>query len=205
MSGGEKGPWTMASDAVPAADQNHHWHSPLRPGHPNTCPAHPQPSGAIRRGGRTHSEFLPGATETVHTVPACRPGASWPLSLVEAVVGTCPFAHHGLPAKAPQRNREWPRRNRSRAPETGLRFRFRTVTLWARAPPPSRGWAGTRAHHPPLMGPGQEPAGCRGQSPHRQLCAQLTHPGCLSSPSGLLTCCDPPTLWWGLSPSRDSG
>lgn len=53
LSGGEKGAWTMASDAVPAADQNHHWHSPLRPGHPNTRPAHPQPSGAIRRGGRT--------------------------------------------------------------------------------------------------------------------------------------------------------
>lgn len=36
------------------------------------------------------------------------------------------------------------------------------------------GLAGTRAHHLPLMGPGQGPAGCRGQSPHRQLCAWLT-------------------------------
>lgn len=73
-------------------------------------------------------------------------------------------------------------RNRSRAAEMGLRFQFRTVTLHARALPPSWGWAGARAHHPPLMGPGQGPAGCRGQSPHRQLCAQLTHPACLSPP-----------------------
>lgn len=142
----------MASDAVPAADQNHHWHSPLRPGHPNTCPAHPQLSGAIRRGGRTHSEFLPGARETVHTVPACRPGASWPLSLVEAVVGTCPFAHHGLPAKAPQRNREWPRRNRSRAPETGLRFRQDSHALGT-SPTPITGLGWHQGSPPTLDGP----------------------------------------------------
>lgn len=107
---------------------------------PQLLPCPPTPSGSVRRSGRIHSEFLPGARETVHTAPARRPGASWPLPLAEAAVGTCPLAHHGLPPKAPQRNREWPREEQGCG--NGLRFRFRTVMLWARAPPPSRGWAG---------------------------------------------------------------
>lgn len=49
----------------------------------------------------------------------------------------------------------------------GARFPFGTITVRARAPPHRAG-----THHPPMLGPGQGLAGCRGQSPHRQLCAR---------------------------------
>lgn len=95
----------MASDAVPACHQN----EPSLTSSPDAWRPQllPRPPTALRlseRGGWTCSEFLPGARETVHTVPASRPGANRPLPLTEAAVGTCPFVHHGLPPQAPQRN-----------------------------------------------------------------------------------------------------
>lgn len=71
-------------------------------------------------------------------------------------------------------------------------------------PIPITGLGWHQGHHPPWMGPGQGPAGCRGQSPHRQLCAWLTHPACLSSPPGLLTC-RVPTRPLGAGASRPAG
>lgn len=126
---------------------------------PNYCPAHPHPSGSVRRGGRTHSSFLGPEKLSTQLLPAgLEPSGHFRwlrLLWAPAHLPTTGFLPGLLRGTESDQGR-----NRSRTLETGLRFRFRTVTLWARALPLSRGWAGTKAHHPPLMGPGQGPAGC---------------------------------------------
>lgn len=180
----EQGPWPRGL-SLPA-DQNHPWPRPLRPGDPKLLPCPPTPV-RLRKKRWEDTFVLPGPEKlSTQLLPAgLEPSGHFRwlrLLWAPAHLPTTGFLPGLLRGTESDQGR-----NRSRAPETGLRFRLRTVTLWARALPLSRGWAGTEAHHPPLMGPGQGPAGCRGQSPHRQLCAQLTHPACLSSPPGLLT------------------
>lgn len=100
----------MASAAVPACRPG-----PALASSPEA--QRPAPTRLSKSGGRgrTHLEFLPGPEKLCtqplpagHVAPARGPGASWPLRLAEAAVGTCPSAHRSLPSEAPQRNRERP-------------------------------------------------------------------------------------------------
>lgn len=81
-------------------------------------------------------------------------------------MGTFPLAHHGLPPRAPQRNQEWPREEQEPGCGNGAEIPSRDSHALGTSPAPVMGLGWRWAHHPPLMGPGQGPAGCRGQSPH---------------------------------------
>lgn len=115
----EPGPWSLML-SLPAA-QTEDVIVPWSLETPKHCPAHPHASDSVRRGGRTHSESLSGAQETIHTVPAHRPGARLPLPLAEAVVGTCPFAHcHGLPPRLLGGTESGCEKSKSRTAERGV-------------------------------------------------------------------------------------
>lgn len=153
----------------------------------NTLAALHTPQAQSQRWEDT-SRIPSWARETVHTVPAHKFVASWPLPLPEAPPGSlliCPSAGCGLPPEAPWRNREKTRCSRCRK---DVRFGFWTVMLHT-GPHPLPGWAGSGAQHPPTWVQARGwLAGSKGLSPHRQLCALAHPPSHLSSSWDQLTC-----------------
>lgn len=161
-------------------------------------PSHPHCSSSVRRSGRTHSGFLPGARETVHTALHTGLGPAghflWlRLLWVPAHLPTVGFLQRFLRGTESDQGQ-----NRSRAAEMALRSRFPTVTLQAPVPPPSqaglasayRAWAPARVWLAQRTEPTQT-AACPG-SPTQP--PQLTHETCSRAVSQPL-CAAP----WGLS------
>ncbi|CAD7689344.1 unnamed protein product [Nyctereutes procyonoides] len=152
--------------------QNHRRHHLLGPSNPNHCPVCPHSAGSVRRG-RTHLEFLSGAREK----PSTSSGRG---------------CHGHLPICPPQAASCGSLEERSAQEETGAGLQNRAHPHPRAVPAPGS--------PPTLMGPGQGPAGCRGQSPHRQPCARSPTPPASAYPPCLLTRHEPPTVCRGLRP-----
>ena len=121
----------MASEAVPTPRPEHLWRLPLRPGDPNYCQAGPQPPGSVRGGGgHIQSSFLGLEKLSTQFLPPGLAPADHFLWLrllwAPAHLSTMGFLSGLL--RGTESGQEG---NRSRAAEMGLRFRVRTVTLWA--------------------------------------------------------------------------